>query len=386
MSHRENRRNTVDLHKVGVRQALPPRNEPYWRAVRPRCALGYRKSVRGGVWKARYHDENGDQRYKTLGHEADMDYAAALKVAEEWWTGLGAGVSHRALTVKDAVDKYLDHRFAMSGEDATERDRGRFKQVLFGSKFAEIPLDKLRAADIEEWRNSLVTESRSKQTVNRVYRSFRAAMNYAFKQRLIATRPWEAVDAFPVREGSRQTYLPVEQRRELLNAADDDLRAFLKALLYTAARPGEMEKAKVGDLDLATNTLRLVSSKGRGGQERIRHLPLAGAALEFFKGQAKDKPKSAPLVAPQGWSRTQWSRALRALVDSINEQKEDKALPTGIVCYDMRHIAISDWLQAGLDIGTVAKLAGTSVVMIDKHYHKFIRTQVQDRLAAVAAF
>lgn len=51
----------------------------------------------------------------------------------------------------------------------------------------------------------------------------------------------------------------------------------------------------------------------------------------------------------------------------------------------MRHSAISEWLQAGVDIATVAKLAGTSVGMIDRNDHKFVKTSVQDKLAAIQA-
>jgi len=51
-----------------------------------------------------------------------------------------------------------------------------------------VPLDRLTPTDIEDWRNGLVSETRTKVTANRIYRSFRAAMNYAFKKKLIAGR------------------------------------------------------------------------------------------------------------------------------------------------------------------------------------------------------
>jgi len=79
-------------------------------------------------------------------------------------------------------------------------------------------------------------------------------------------------------------------------------------------------------------------------------------------------------------------------VTKCNEKRREEAtkhgtkfhpFPSGVVCYDMRHIAISEWLQAGENIGTVAKNAGTSIVMIDRHYHKFIPTQFADRIAAI---
>lgn len=59
-----------------------------------------------------------------------------------------------------------------------------------------------------------------------------------------------------------------------------------------------------------------------------------------------------------------------------------RKLPAGVVGYTLRHSAISEWLAAGIDPVTVAKLAGTSVLMIKKHYHKFIRAPVMKKLAA----
>lgn len=354
------------LSRVGVRSSLAPRREPYWQHLVRGGYLGFRRGPE--TWVARWRDaDTGARSYKKLGR---IDYPQAKVEAEEWFKSCGVGVT-KAGTVEEAVNQYIANRQAMRGGDAADRDRVMFKQVLFGTRLAAIKLDRLKADDIEEWRNGLVSAERSKATANRIYRSLRAAFNYAFRKRLISSQPWEAVEAFPVREGSRQTYLTLADRRALLEASGPELRTFLTALMYTAARPGEMERATVRDLDLNTGTLRLVSSKGKGGQERPRNFPLSGESLAFFKRCAEGKAKGDLLAAAPGWSRTQWSRALRKVKN-------------GIVCYDLRHTTISDWLMNGVDIGTVAKLAGTSVVMIDKNYHKFIKTQVQDKLATIA--
>ena len=332
-------------------------------------------------------DDNGKPVCKSLGPDTGLDYRAALEAAETWWCSLEAGASKRARTVEAAVRRYADQRAIVRDPDAGRRDHRQFRQVLYGTAFGRVPLDQLTAEHIEDWRNSLVTGRRSKVTANRIYRSFRAAMNYAHRRMLVAGRPWDAVDPFPVAEGSRQTYLTIAERRELLAACGDELRRFLTALLFTGARPGEMERARVRDLDLATRTLRLSSHKGRGGAERVRHFRLAGPALTFFGELATGKGRDELLVGPRGWGRKRWSRGLRAAVKTVNARRRAASpaaepFPVGVVCYDMRHIAISDWLQAGNDIGSVAKAAGTSVVMIDRHYYKFIAA-AQDRLAAV---
>ena len=293
------------------------------------------------------------------------------------------------MTVEQAVEKYVSNRKWLHGEDAARRDDKMFARTLYGEPLACVPLAELNATHIEDWRNRLVKEGRSRQTANRIIRQFKAAMNYAFRKNLIASQPWKSVDAFPVPEGSRQTYLTIEERRVLLCAAGHELRTFLTALLYTGARPGEIERLTVRGLDLVSNSVRLTMSKGKGGTERQRFFCLSGAALEFFRMQAGGKADGDLLVAPDGWGRTRWSRAIRKTVAGINARRREvdpqaKDFPVDVCCYDMRHTAISDWLINGVDIGTVAKLAGTSVLMIDRHYHKFIRSAVAEQLAKIA--
>src|SRR5262245_38067474 len=131
----KNRTATVpNIQKVTVRTALPVRNEPYWLTVRPRCSLGYRKGLKVSTWKARFHDEKGDQIYKALGSDSELDWAGALKEAEKWWESLDHGVSHHTLTVEAVVKRYVANRTKLKGEDAGDRDERMFTRTLYGTR------------------------------------------------------------------------------------------------------------------------------------------------------------------------------------------------------------------------------------------------------------
>lgn len=52
--------------------------------------------------------------------------------------------------------------------------------------------------------------------------------------------------------------------------------------------------------------------------------------------------------------------------------------------YTLRHVAISEMIAGGVDTFLVAKLAGTSTAMIDKHYGHLRHEQTRARLDAVA--
>ena len=60
-------------------------------------------------------------------------------------------------------------------------------------------------------------------------------MNQALHNRLIATDSgWKTVRAFPkVSSRRKEAFLSLEQRRQLLDACDEDLRLLVKGLLLT---------------------------------------------------------------------------------------------------------------------------------------------------------
>ena len=56
----------------------------------------------------------------------------------------------------------------------------------------------------------------------------------------------------------------------------------------------------------------------------------------------------------------------------------------GVVAYTLRHSTITDLVQGGLDLLTVAQVSGTSVAMIEKHYGHLQRDRAAAALAGLA--
>ena len=59
-------------------------------------------------------------------------------------------------------------------------------------------------------------------------------------------------------------------------------------------------------------------------------------------------------------------------------------LPAETTAYTMRHSVITDLVADGLDLFTVAALAGTSVAMIERHYGHLQQERARDALAGLA--
>ena len=148
----------------------------------------------------------------------------------------------------------------------------------------------------------------------------------------------------------------------------------MRALLLTAVRPGEIASCDVGDFDQAQGTLAL------SGKTGSRVVTLSTAAVEFFKEQARNKLPSAPLLSDaygNRWNKDSWKKRFRNTVRAAG-------LPDSVVMYTLRHVGISELIAGGVDVFLVAKLAGTSTAMIDKHYGHLRHAQTRASLDAVA--
>jgi len=93
-------------------------------------------------------------------------------------------------------------------------------------------------------------------------------------------------------------------------------------------------------------------------------LVLPPATLAFFAEQCRDKLPGAPLFARadgKAWDKDAWKKPVKAAVAAAG-------LPAATTAYTLRHSVITDLVGAGLDVLTVARLSGTSVAMIERHY------------------
>jgi integrase len=202
----------------------------------------------------------------------------------------------------------------------------------------------------------------------------KAALNLALHDRLVATDAgWKTVSKFKDVGRRRQSFLPGEQRLAFVAACAEDIRQLVKAMLFTAARPGELAKASVKHFDRQQGTLAL------DGKTGYRIVSLSSSAIQFFKEQTSDKIAEAPIFTTaygQRWNKDSWKRP-------IKEAAKVAKLPPTVVMYSLRHTAISEMIANGIDSFEVARMAGTSTEMIDKHYGHLRHDRMRTKLDAI---
>ncbi|MGZ8217883.1 tyrosine-type recombinase/integrase [Methylomagnum sp.] len=361
------------------RQKLAPRREPYWERVRKGCYIGFRKLASGeGTWIGRWRNEAAKQCYHALGELPDFD--TAVKAAVVWFDHCEQGASHKATTVDAVCRDYVGFLRTHKGEASAKDAEGRFSRLIYGKPIARLDLSRLKTTNVRKWLNEQLDEvdeddadelRRTRDSANRNLASFKAALNKALKDRLVATdAAWKTVTPFPRSGKRREHFLTLDERRALLDACPADLRDLVQALLLTAARPGEIAAATVGDFDRRAGTLALNGKTGR------RLVSLSSAAITFFSETAKDKIGNAPLVARadgSAWHKDAWKKIFSRAVAAAK-------LPDDVVLYSLRHTAISEMIASGIDSFIVARLAGTSTAMIYAHYGHLRHDRTRARL------
>ena len=358
------------------RDRLAKRREPYWHKVILGGYLGYRVGSLGGTWIARFRSDKGKQHYKSLelpSHYALNEFDCAIGEASKWFNELQQGYSATPGTMKEACDLYLAHIESSKGKRPAADARGRVNQHIL-PYFSKIPLNRLTATQIRQWLQDFVHEGtddefrKSKATANRNLAVLKAILNLSYSDRPFTTgQPWKNVKKFKEVDFARKDFLKHGEVKLLLDCADGYFLDLLKAGVLTGARYGELCKLKVRDLDTSNNLLNIPKSK-----TKAREFPLAKATKDFFVKLARNKLPEAYLLTKNGtdpWGHGDQTKLMREVVDKAE-------LPKSVVFYTLRHSFIADLINENMNVFDIAKITGTSIDMIEKHYGKLFKGRV----------
>lgn len=374
---------STPIDTPSARKDLAPRDAPYFQRLEQGAYIGYRKlDKNSGTWVARWRNEEGKQIHHALGIFDSFDLAS--KAARDWLKGAKGGVTE-VITVEEACKRYVRDRRIEKGDKNADDAEGRFMRTVYGKPIGRIKLSALKTSHIVDWRNARAeipegeddedpdAQRRAKDTANRYLTTLKAALNCAYRDNRVSdTAQWDRVKSFEGVGMRRERFLTLPERKKLLLAASPHLDRFIRALLLTAARPGEIANCRVGDFD-KTGLLTLDGKIGR------RTVPIAPKATKLFIECSAGRDSDAPLLTRKdgkAWTRFEWR-------DEIKEARTIAALGDDVVAYTLRHVAITEMIVGKIDPLSVARLAGTSIAMIHRYYGHLMEEQVAAQLAKV---
>lgn len=154
-------------------------------------------------------------------------------------------------------------------------------------------------------------------------------------------------------------------------------RLIVLLLLYTGVRVSELVNIKLRDVDLLSMNLTIVW--GKGGKRR--EVPLKGEVIEAIKEYLQGQRKDNKFVDSEYLILT--NRSAKMDRDAINRllNRLESKLSIRMHPHKFRHTFCTNLLKRGVELTTVAKLAGHSSIQTTASF--YINTSQKDKREAV---
>lgn len=411
-------------------RAARKRLEPglYWRAVDAEIHLGYRKGKRVGAWLVRWRTGAG-YRQAPLGTPDDevdvgtLDYNAAVRAArlhvaaarEEQKSILDGPVQTVTLAIRDYIVERDARDSRRTGRETRSDAARRLEKYVIGRQaigvrpaiaadpLASVPLHRLKEADLIGWLDRL--PSNLKETaVRRLANDLKAALNRAgqrHKSKLPITFPNVVKSALKANVIDEDEAVPLardnqilndREIREVLNASrnvdaegnwDGDLYRLIVVMAATGARFSQIARLRVGNVQREMGRLMMPKSrKGKGGKIGEIPVPIGKDVLDVLlpviEGRAGDDWLLERWRHEQQPGDVRWRRVSRGPWQMPGEIVRPWAIirrqvgKPDAIPYGLRHSSIVRGIRANLPLRLVAAIHDTSVVMIERHYARYI--------------
>ena len=392
--------------------------------------LGYYRGARGGTWIVRLRPPGvpGNGIKRTLGTAYDLvdanglnvlSWKQALDKAMHWFELQATGATTALdpdITVAQAVTAYIARRDARRATQACRavRSDASYKltrYVLDDCRLAQRPLAALSEADLKAWQQRI--ERRRATSIQRVANDLKAALNAAWvEHRRALPRDLPIVIRYGLRieapaviaaQARDNQILSDDQVRRVVAAAiaiDEDFGRLVVLLAATGARFAQVRRMCVADVQAGQGRVmvpELFKGKKRAGAH-IR-VQMGADALAVLAPAVNGRAPGAPLLerwrhvqvktakrrnATRTWERTErgpWTTASE-MIRPWRQACADAGLarpssPCAQTLLDRARLA------PRLPIRLVAAIHDTSVVMVERHYSRWI-TEGLDELAARA--
>ncbi|MEZ5142198.1 MAG: site-specific integrase [Acidimicrobiales bacterium] len=260
-----------------------------------------------------------------------------------------------ARTVADVVRAYVAHLAALGSSPKTLDERRRMAGRISQDPLGSIPIQRLGVKDLDDYYGRLIQAGLKRSTVRGYYSLIRAAGNKAVDWGWTVSRPWSRAKPPPA-EDRRPSPPAAEAVRELLAAADPQMRVFVRLAATVGSRRGELCALRWNQVDWESGTVRIndavVVAKGAGvvhrGATKTTEVPVVALGpatqnlLREWRGRREAVAaelgntfdESSYVFSDDPLGRTPWrpdstSRKFRRLCAKVGL--------TGVRLHDLRH-------------------------------------------------
>src|SRR5262249_34706069 len=237
----------------------------------------------------------------------------------------------------------------------------RYYLKSFARKFGSRRVCDLRPLDVEDWLDGT---SWSDTTRNRAITCIKVALNWAFKMGVLKDNPLKGLEKPTM--GRRERILTPEERRQLFAGVKGKaFKLFLFALTNTGARPSEIRKVTAKEF-MQPGLWVFPPKRHKTGKKtkKPRVVYLTPPMIRLCERLAAAHPQGPLFLNSRGKAWT--CNAVRCRFRLLREKFP---FLQGVTAYSYRHTFVSDGLEKGITLATMAELTvHTTTRMLEQHY------------------
>jgi integrase len=227
---------------------------------------------------------------------------------------------------RPSARKWFNRWLATEKGAVSERTLERYTQIVesflksLGSR-AEVRLSAITTDDVTKFRDELLSEGRTPQTVNQTIRKIlKRPFKIALDEGVIDRNPVGAVRLLRGETAERGVFTPEEVRKLLETAKGTDWEGLILAGFYTGGRLRDLSQLKWSNVDLTEKTITFWQKKTEGKTPKAKvKIPLHPELEEYLILRAGIDNPSAPvfpqLFGKQGPGKSGLSMAFKRIME-----------------------------------------------------------------------
>jgi integrase len=321
----------------------------------PATQRGQARRLPSGKWQLRYYDAEGNR--KTGG--AFPSKTAALDHYRDVIEPQLRGEAPE-LTLRQLTDLYLSRQEGIRLPRTVRGLRERLRRPL--DAYGDTPLERFErmAGDLADFRATL-----PERYAHDVMRALRQVLAAGVRWGYMRENPAVLAGANPAPSPRPVRIYTLAELKALEAELGPRYGPIIPFVAATGLRPQEWVSLDRGDVDRAR---RIVSVRGTKTKGSVREVPLTRRALEAL--ERLPARVDTRVLFPTFTGRQIGLNNFRRRVWRPAVEASGIATPARI--YDLRSTFASNALAAGVTVFELAKVMGTSVAMIERHYGTLI--------------
>jgi integrase len=304
---------------------------------------------------------------------------------------------------RETVGAFIEHWLTdWANNNVSNKTWTRYAQLLrkhLGARLGSIPIQKLRAADLQAIYAAMAEEGLADQTRLHLHRVVHRMLGHAEQWGVVVRNVAEMIDAPRVRAHEIEVLTPTEVQTVLETLRGHPLYSVAAVLLGTGLRRGELLALRWQDLNLDGGALQVeqaIEQTTRGGlvfkapktKRSRRRVTLPPSIITLLREHWKTQQEQRLILglgkAPaEGLVFANWDGSVRS-PHTLTQQwrKAMKRAGLKITLHSLRHTHASTLIASGLDVLTISRRLGhaTPVLTLGTYGHLF---KTDDRAATI---